>query len=272
MKHRLAILDLNNGMPNQGMRCIVDIVNDYKNDFEIKIFDVRKNHEIPDLGFDLYICSGGPGDPTQGDGIWDANFYSLIQEVWDYNKYSQDGKKFMFFICHSFQMACAHFELGKITKRKSTSFGVMPVHKTGFGLSEPLFKNLPDPFYVIESRDWQIVQANLSVFREKKAKIIALEKIRSNVQFERAIMAVRFSNEMVGTQFHPEADPAGMLVHFSKEENREKVIINHGVEKYDSMMAQIEDEDKIILTHKTILPNFIENALNVINSHALSIV
>lgn len=272
MKLKLAILDMNAGLPNQGMRCIIDIVARYKNNFDISIFDVRAKGELPNLDFDLYICSGGPGDPHEGDGVWDKGFYNLIQDVWDYNKYAYESKKYMFFICHSFQMACNHFQLGKITKRKSASFGVMPVHKTKHGQHDDLFKNLPDPFYVIESRDWQIVQPNLHVFKEKNAEILALEKIRSHVEFERAIMAVRFSPEMVGTQFHPEADPKGMEVHFSKQENRDKVILNHGIEKYDSMMVQIDEEDKIALTYKTILPNFIENALNVINSHALSIV
>ena len=169
-------------------------------------------------------------------------------------------------------MACNHFGLGKITKRKSASFGIQPVHKTKAGMSDDLFRQLPDPFYVVESRDWQIVQPNLHVFKEKGAEILALEKIRTHVEYERAIMAVRFSEEMVGTQFHPEADPDGMMVHFTKEENRDKVVLNYGIAKYDSMMSQLEEEDKIALTYKTILPNFIGNAIKRINSHAYSIV
>jgi homoserine O-succinyltransferase/O-acetyltransferase len=272
MKLKLAILDLNAGMPNQGMRCILDIVRQYSNNFDIEVFDVRTKREIPSLDFDVYICSGGPGNPLEGDGIWDVAFNNLISEVWDYNRFANEGKKFMFFICHSFQMACKHFELAKITKRKSTSFGIQPVHKTKSGQSDLIFNNLEDPFYVVESRDWQIVQPNLGVFKAKGATILALEKIRTHVEYERAIMAVRFSDEMVGTQFHPEADPHGMLVHFTSEEIREKIIDNYGVSKYDSMMSQLDDEDKIQLTHKTILPNFINNAIKVINSHAISLV
>jgi homoserine O-succinyltransferase/O-acetyltransferase len=272
MKLRLAILDFNAGMPNQGMRCIIDIVDRYKDTFDINIYDVRKTGELPGMEYDVYICSGGPGDPREGDGIWDTGFYQLIDEVWAYNKYAQEGKKYMFFICHSFQMACNHFELGTITKRKSPSFGIQPVHRTKAGMEETIFKGLPDPFYVVESRDWQIIQPDLGVFRAKGASILALEKIRTHVQFERAIMAVRFSPEMVGTQFHPEADPHGMMIHFSKEENREKVIANHGIEKYDSMMAQMDDKDKIMLTHQTILPNFLNNAIKVLTSLAISLV
>lgn len=272
MKLRLAILDLNAGLPNQGMRCITQIVSQYKNQLDADIFDVRVTGEVPDLNYDIYISSGGPGNPMEGDGVWDTRFYDLVQDVWDYNKYEGYPKKYFFFICHSFQMACNHFGLGKITKRKSASFGIQPVHKTKAGMSDELFRQLPDPFYVVESRDWQIVQPNLHIFKEKGAEILALEKIRTHVEYERAIMAVRFSEEMVGTQFHPEADPDGMMVHFTKEENRDKVVLNYGIAKYDSMMSQLEEEDKIALTYKTILPNFIGNAIKRINSHAYSIV
>ena len=77
-------------------------------------------------------------------------------------------------------------------------------------------------------------------------------------------MAVRFSDEFIGTQFHPEADPIGMKIHFEKPEIRETVIKNFGQAKYDTMMDHIDDPDKIELTHNTILPLFIENAMDTI--------
>jgi homoserine O-succinyltransferase/O-acetyltransferase len=272
MKQKLAIIDLNAGIPNQGMRCITEIANNYTDQVDIDIYDLRLKSEIPSLDNDIFIFSGGPGNPLEGDGIWDQKFYNLIQEVWDYNKYSEEGKKFMFFICHSFQMASHYFKLGNITRRKSTSFGIYPVHKTRDGAMDPVLGVLPDPFYVIESRDWQLIQPDIIAIKKKGFQILALEKIRSQVEFERAIMAVKFSDEIMGTQFHPEADPDGMKIHFLKEENRDKVIKNFSVQKYDQMMALIDDEDKITLTHKTILPKFIERALKVLNSQAVSLV
>ena len=79
-------------------------------------------------------------------------------------------------------------------------------------------------------------------------------------------MAVRLSNEMVGTQFHPEADPEGMKTHFSQVENREKVINNFDQKTYEDMMEHLDDPDKIKLTHKEILPRFISKALHSINT------
>ena len=79
MKLRLAILDLNAGLPNQGMRCISEIVSNYHHLLEVDVFDVRVTAEVPDLSYDIYISSGGPGNPMEGDGVWDERFYTLIR-------------------------------------------------------------------------------------------------------------------------------------------------------------------------------------------------
>lgn len=258
---RLAILDMNAGHPNQGMRCLRDIANEYTDRLSWDEFNVRVDNVVPDLDYDIFVCSGGPGSPLDGDGDWDVKFYDLIDRAWQFNQSTTDRKKYFFFICHSFQMACNHFGLGEIKPRKSTSFGVYPVHKTAAGKRDSMLEGLPDPYYAVDSRDWQLIQPNLKVFKEHGAVILSLEKIRTHVELERAIMAVRFSDEFVGTQFHPEADPVGMKAHFEKEENREKVIKNFSKRKYTNMMIHLEDPDKIALTHSSIIPHFIETAL-----------
>ena len=215
---KIAILDMYNGEPNQGMRCIIDIVNRFNQIVSFKIFDVRRKSELPKVkDFDIYISTGGPGNPLEGDGIWDKSYYAFIDELVAWNN-ENEIKKHVLFICHSFQMACKHFGLAEITKRNDTSFGVMTVHKTKEGNNDPLLEGLEDPFYAVDSRDYQVVQPHLNVFADKGAKIISLEKIRDHVQFERAIMAVRFTKYFVGTQFHPEADPVGMKIHFEKQD------------------------------------------------------
>jgi GMP synthase-like glutamine amidotransferase len=263
-KLKLAILDMNDGRPNQGMRCIRDIASMFSSAFDITEFDVRGKGEIPDTSFNVYISSGGPGSPLDGDGVWDKAWYNLVGDLWQHNLENPYDKKYVFFICHSFQMACNYFELGTLTPRKSTSFGIMPVHLMEAGLEDPIFGKLPDPMYAVDSRDWQLIQPDLDVFTLHGAKILALEKIRTHVEYERAIMAVRFSDEFVGTQFHPEADPIGMKIYFEKAENRQKVIDNFGQKKYDDMMDKIDDPDKITMTHDTVLPTFLMDAIEKI--------
>ncbi|MEO6219632.1 MAG: GMP synthase, partial [Ginsengibacter sp.] len=58
---RVAILDLYEGVENQGMRCIRDIINQFGeiNDLKIELheFDVRLKNWVPDLSYDVYISS-----------------------------------------------------------------------------------------------------------------------------------------------------------------------------------------------------------------------
>jgi GMP synthase-like glutamine amidotransferase len=267
-KAKLAILDMNNGVPNQGLRCIREIVEGYEGDVDWKIFDVRGKNELPDLSYDIYISSGGPGSPLE-EGPWRQGFFNLIDAANQLNKNSEGPKKYFFFICYSFQVACHHFELGDLTLRQQTSFGVFPVHKTRTGVNEPILKGLANPYFVVDSRDWQVVQPRLSVFEEHGAHIISLEKIRTHVEYERAIMAVRFTDEFVGTQFHPEADAEGMMAHFSSHEIKHNVIAKFSMEKYYSMMRHMSHPDKIAKTHSTILPNFISVSLAKIKNHSL---
>jgi len=44
---RLAILDLYNGIPNQGMRCIREIVSGFADRVDVEIFDVRVDGATP---------------------------------------------------------------------------------------------------------------------------------------------------------------------------------------------------------------------------------
>ncbi len=259
---RIAILDMYNGEPNQGMRCIIDIINRFNHLVEFKVFDVRRHCELPEVKkYDIYISTGGPGNPLEGDGNWDLKYYAFIDALSQWNQ-ENAVKKHMLFICHSFQMACKHFGLAEINKRRQTSFGVMKVHKTEEGLTDPLYDGLPDPFYAVDSRDYQVVQPKLSMFRKKGAKIISLEKIRDHVQYERAIMAVRFSEYFVGTQFHPEADPISYIANLKNKERREKIIEMKGKIKFRDMLEDLLDEDKIYKTNETIIPNFLRIAIN----------
>ena len=159
-------------------------------------------------------------------------------------------------------MACKHFGLAELTKRNDTSFGVMTIHKTKEGANDPVFEGLADPFYGIDSRDYQVVQPKLNIFAKKGATIISLEKIRDHVQYERAIMAVRFSEYMVGTQFHPEADPISFVANMKNTERREKIKKMKGKRKFRNMLEDLLDEDKIYKTNETLIPNFLRIAIN----------
>jgi hypothetical protein len=75
-------------------------------------------------------------------------------------------------------------------------------------------------------------------------------------------MGIRFSDYFIGTQFHPEADAVGMSLHLKSEDKKKSVIENYGREKWESMIEQLNDPDKIMWTYSHIVPNFLNIALN----------
>ena len=263
---RVAILDLNNNVPNRGTLYLKRLVESYGEVLTYEVFDVRFKKEIPDTSFDIYLSSGGPGSPFDFEGGWDAAYFALIQDLWEHNNTpSVTEPKFVFFICHSFQLACQYFKIGSIKQRVSRSFGTFPCDKTDMGENELYFKGLQNPFWIADFRDWQVVNANKDYLKERSFKIVALEKERPHVNLPRAIMAIRFSRQFFGTQFHPEADADGMLTHFHDPERKAQVIKDYGEEKWLTMLSDLENEQKINLTHTTILPNFMNDAILTLN-------
>lgn len=264
---RVAILDLYEGLPNQGMRCIRTILKDWAaaNDLNLVSdeYDVRLHNALPDTSYDIYISSGGPGDPLVSRfEDWDISWCRWLDKMerWNNNP-SNLQKKYIFFICHSFQLASRYFNVGLVCKRKSTAFGVFPIHMLEAGNDEVVFDGLKDPFYGVDSRDFQVIQPNHDVIAEMGGQVLCIEKTRPHVPYERAVMGIRFNDYMIGTQFHPEADPDGMSLHLQKEDKRKTVIENHGEDKLRSMLEHLEDPDKIRWTYSHILPNFLNQSI-----------
>ncbi|MEI7965242.1 MAG: GMP synthase [Chitinophagaceae bacterium] len=260
---RVAILDLYEGAANQGMRCIREILNQFAESNNIDLsfdeFEVRIKHEVPDLSYDIYISSGGPGSPIDSEGSeWEAKYFQWLHKIENWNaSEAHTQKKQVFFVCHSFQLICRHYKIATVTKRKSTSFGVFPIHLLPEGNEESIFNDMSNPFYAVDSRDWQVTMPHHNKMKQMGASILAIEKERPHIPLERAIMAIRFNEYMFGTQFHPEADAIGMSIYLQTEEKKKTVIENHGQAKWESMIEQLNDPDKIMWTYAHILPNFL---------------
>lgn len=261
---RIAVLDMNNNHANEGMRCILQAIRNVQgNDhaqLAFDVFNVRGNTEIPDLSYDVYISSGGPGSPMASNEVWEKPYFTLIDELFDWNR-RHERKKYVFLICHSFQLVVRHLELGTLSKRRSTSFGIFPIYKVGEGYDDLLLTDLPDPFYAVDSRNYQITEPDERRMNTLGATMLCLEKPRPHVPLDRAVMAIRFSDEIIGTQFHPEADNEGMLRYFMTDVKRNQVVTNFGQQKYDEMVAYLQDPDKIALTESVILPGFLRQAI-----------
>jgi hypothetical protein len=72
-KIKIAILDMYEGAANQGMRCLQQLIKEWgeNNSLNVqpKVFDVRQKCELPDLSYDVFISTGGPGSPLETEGM-----------------------------------------------------------------------------------------------------------------------------------------------------------------------------------------------------------
>ncbi|HET9825447.1 MAG TPA: GMP synthase [Chitinophagaceae bacterium] len=266
-KLRIAILDLYEGEPNEGMRCLRNILREYGEDNQIQVqwdeFDVRLRNEVPNMNYDIFISSGGPGSPLESRySDWEKKYFGWLNEVerWNANPANLQ-KKFVFFICHSFQLSARYYNVGIVTRRRSTAFGIFSVHMLEDGVDEPVFAGLRDPFYAVDSRDFQVIQPNYSVIEKMRAKILCIEKERPHVPYERAMMGIRFNDYMIGTQFHPEADAPGMTMYLHRQDKKKTIIENYGETKWKNMLEHLNDPDKILWTYSHVLPNFLDQAV-----------
>lgn len=255
---KIAVLDLYEGSANMGIACIEEILTNWGNEnhreIDITLFEVRVKNELPDQHFDLYLSSGGPGSPIDTNEMdWDKNYCNWLTQM-------HALKKSVLLICHSFQLACRHFEIGKIGLRKSKQLGILPVHPID---AHPIFKNLADPFYALESRLYQITEPNDAKIKRMGASIIALEKNRPQLPYERALMAVAFNEHMIGVQFHPEATQNRLVDYFESNAVKQAVIEDFSIEKWEQIMLSLQDETKIKYTCSHFIPNFLNKILLV---------
>jgi GMP synthase-like glutamine amidotransferase len=263
---KAAIIDLYEGYPNQAIQSFRDLLEQYKKKYKVnlthQVFDLRGKNEAPGLDFDLYLSSGGPGSPIDSEGSeWERQYWELIDAIDAHNQSNAMQKKHVLFVCHSFQLMCRRLKLGDVNMRQSESFGIFPTYPTESGLNEVLFKGLANPFFIVDSREWQVINPNENRFKETGAQLLAIEKERSHISLPRAMMAIRFNQYFFGTQFHPEADPEAMKTRMFSEDKKHLLIDEYGQATYDDMLTSLNNPDKIAITYKTIIPNFIYQAL-----------
>ncbi|NCD70407.1 type 1 glutamine amidotransferase [Mucilaginibacter agri] len=262
---KVAILDLYNGTANKAIGGFEKILEQYRllKNVELawEVFDVRKSNQLPDTSFDIYISSGGPGNPYSEAEEWDKNYFKLVDELFEHNASPEKPKKHVLFVCHSFQLMCRQYKLGEVSLRNISSFGVVKVDFVHGGNEDVMFKGLSDPFYAVDSRSWQVINPDIDAFKKMGASLLAIERDRGD-DLPRGLMAIRFSDYFIATQFHPEVAPDIMQIRLLMDDNKRDVIAEYGEGGYRLMLDEVYDEGKLMHAYNTIIPNFLNEAIN----------
>jgi GMP synthase-like glutamine amidotransferase len=255
----VAILDMHNGRPNQGMRCIQNLIT--ASGMAFRVYDSRGAKELPKLGdHDVFISTGGPDDPHEYcDSDWGKAYGEFLDSIVAWNENHPDQAKNLFLICYSFQVACIHWKIGSVTNRNSTAFGIRKMMKTPEGKRDPLLCGLPTRFNAIDNRDWQLIDPQPVLFENRPYTILSHEVQPPPGQEAHAVTAIRFSRAIVGTQFHPEGESTSLLWYLNDPIKSERILRICGRRAYNKLKKQLQTPDIIDLTNRTVLPNYLAN-------------
>jgi len=255
-EQKIAVLDFYKGVENDEVNQLVSLAKETLPEAQIDVFAVRSSLEFPDLTYRAFLVTGGPGDPRDPEGLFAEMFGQWLDGVLSYNQ-SHEIKRPVLLICHSFQMACLHWNLAEVTQRKSPTFGVYSVHLTDHGVKDALLGELENPFYAADFRSFQVISPKEEAMDELGASLLALEKVRPHVPLERAVMAMRFGPQMLGVQFHPEVPPADMRKALKDPKRREAFIHANGQDKYSKMLKYLNDTSKMYEVYQKLIPGFL---------------
>ncbi len=273
---RVCLVDMNDGHVNQAMRCLRQIANSF---FErvrarnpglacelVEVSPRDTGRTIPRDG-DLYIGSGGPGSPYDGDGQpWVADFGAFADDVVDAAVRGGARQKALFAICYSFEMVIRHFHLGDVVPRDGRKFGVMPVYLSAEGQQHPLLRDFGDRLFAFEHRNWEAVNLDERRLRMLGGKLLARES-RDGYSKGRAILGLDVAPGVEAVQFHPEADRAGVMNWVSRPEQAEAFKAAYGEVTYQAMLRTLDNPRRLARTYALVIPGWLARHFDDLAEH-----
>ncbi|HEU4534096.1 MAG TPA: hypothetical protein VFS00_08260, partial [Polyangiaceae bacterium] len=164
---RLCLCNMNNGHPNQAMRCFQVIIDAFfasvrrQNpglECELVVVEPRNKGELPPRDCDLYLSSGGPGTPYEHDGEpWLDEMYSFYDWVVERRLQLGPGGPSLLGVCYTYELLVRHFRVGGVEPLTERKFGVMPVYTTKSGQAHPLTEPFGDRLFAFEHRNWEAI-------------------------------------------------------------------------------------------------------------------
>lgn len=270
---RVCIVDMNNGHVNQAMRCLRGIVvkffervHRFNPDLHCELGEIsprNTNNLIPD-DYDLYLSSGGPGSPYDGDGMpWVTDYGRFVDNVVESSLVGGATQRALFAICYSFEMVVRHLQVAAIVPRVDRKFGVMPVYMTTEGQEHPLLAAFGDRLFAFEHRNWEAVDLDNRKLSMLGGKLLARES-RDGVSKGRALLGLDIAPGVEAVQFHPEADRPGVMNWISRPEQAAAFKATYGEVTYQAMLRTLDDPRRLARTYALVIPGWLTRKFNEI--------
>lgn len=268
---RVCIIDMNNGVANQGIRCLRGLVEPFVEraraqtpglELEIVHVEPRNLGDVPPRDCDLYLSSGGPGSPFDGEGEpWAAAYRDFLD--WLVAEGDRDTGRAMFAVCFSFELIVRHLGVATLQPRATRKFGVMPVYMTDEGMRSPLLAPFGDRLFAWEHRNWEAVGLDQARLDAVSGQVWARES-RDGVSKGESLLAFKLGSNIETTLFHPEADRAGALAWIARPDQAAAVIEAYGETTYLRMLKTLDDPMRLARTRALTLPGWITRKFNAL--------
>lgn len=273
MPLRVCLVDMNNGHVNQAMRCLRGIVASFFDRVrrenpglvcEIGEVSPRDTNNIFPDGYDLYISTGGPGSPFDGDGQpWVTDYSRFLDTVAESAICGGETQSALFAICYSFEMVVRHFKLAAIEPRSERKFGVMPVYTTSEGQTHPLLRAFGDRLFAFEHRNWEAIDLDKQRLDSLGGLLLARES-RDGLSKGRAILGLDVTAGIEAVQFHPEADRPGVMNWVSRPEQAAAFKAAYGELTYQAMLRTLDDPRRLARTYSLVIPGWMIRRFNML--------
>lgn len=258
---------MNAGVKNEAMRCLRSTIATFEQQLraawhdavlEVVTVSPRDKAEKVPRGCDLYLSSGGPGSPFDGEGTeWMRDYARFLDEIVDAHEKSPATAPGAMPICYSFELVVMHFKLAKLQKRHHRKFGVMPQYTTGLGARHPLLSMFGDRVFAFEHRNWDAIDDDVLSFARLAGGVLARESRPGRGDKGHSITAFYLGTGIESTLFHPEADRPGIKAWIDRPEEAQAFKEAYGETTHERMLHTIQHPERIDRAHVEIIPGFL---------------
>jgi homoserine O-succinyltransferase/O-acetyltransferase len=269
---RLSLVDMNNGVPNEAVRCFRRLLDSFASRVRAAnprltvVFEhvqPRNLGELPSPKADLILSSGGPGSPHDGwEERWCSGYRAFLDSVLDRTAQDPERAPTAFVVCHSFEIAIHHFRFAEMSRRQDLKFAIFPAYLTEEGERTDFLQPFGERLFVWEHRRFQAVHLDAARLRSQGGAVLARESRPGQKDKGEALLALRFGPGLEGTQFHPEADRPGVMAWIHRPEHTAALRDAYGNSLLERMMKTLDDPSRLARTFALLVPGWLASRFN----------